>query len=103
LNSDFSASGSQALGLKKDVHTPEACTQLVGNKFRPGVFVGQAFYQMGDLLSLYLLFFFDCPGAGEDWVAEVLGCSSSSFPSVFNSGPLSSISVGSTLTSSPLA
>ena len=49
-----------------------------------------------------LLFFFDCPGAGDDWVAEVLGWSSSSFISVFNSVPLSSVSVGSTLQSSAL-
>ena len=49
-----------------------------------------------------LLFFFDCPGAGDDWVAEVLGWSSSSFVSVFNSVPLSSVSVGSTLQSSAL-
>lgn len=49
-----------------------------------------------------LLFFFDCPGAGDDWVAEVLGWSSSSFVSVFNSVPRSSLSVGSTLQSSAL-
>lgn len=48
------------------------------------------------------LFFFDCPGAGDDWGAEVLGWSSSSFISAFSSVLLSSASGGSTLQSSGL-
>lgn len=50
--------------------------------------------------KINLLFLFDCPEAGEDWVPGVLGLSSSSFTSCFISGFFSSCCIGSDLHSS---